>query len=89
MGFHDVHAAIYFDMNLKHFEPPAHHWRMGRRMRRVYRNLPHCPPLVDEPEALREPSPSPEPRELEPSPSPSPSLEPGSVIPSPSALPER
>jgi len=79
----DVHAAIYFDMNLTHFEEPAHHWRMGRRMRRVYRNLPHCPPLADEPEEPIESELPPDRDDLEPTPS----AEPGEVGPSPSAMP--
>jgi hypothetical protein len=41
-----VAAAIYFDMNLTHFERPAHHWRMGQAMREAYRDLPRCNGLV-------------------------------------------
>lgn len=37
-----VAAAVYFDMDLTHFEAPAHHWRMSGPMRAVYRGLPRC-----------------------------------------------
>jgi hypothetical protein len=34
-----VQGSIYFDMDLTHFIPPAHHWRMDGPMRAVYARL--------------------------------------------------
>jgi hypothetical protein len=36
---HGVLGSIYFDMDLTHFDPPAHHWRMDGPMRAVYAGL--------------------------------------------------
>jgi hypothetical protein len=71
-----VSAVFYFDMNLTHFEAPAHHWLMDRPMREVYANLPRCERSI----AQREPSPT-----AEASTIPAPSNAPAGPSPSPGA----